>query len=139
MEPVSIKSPAINLGAMPASFAHKHNTCCDVPQLKIMLPKSVKAARGNISQIESGGAKASDARDALGKLVEFLEHLGVARLTLEWDARCQDALTQRFASRNAQAFVIMKRAFAGFAPVDIVCDGIKDNARDQPAFALERN
>src|SRR5688572_14486094 len=64
-----------------AGFAHQQHARCDVPDFEVAFPEAVVTARGDPSEVKTGGAKAADARNFRGDRTENaapLRHIAMA-------------------------------------------------------------
>ena len=127
---------AAEIGDEAARLADQHDAGGDVPELEVLLPEAVEAARRDPGEIERGRAEAADAGDFGRDRVEDLVEAAEIAMRLVGDAGGDQRLGEVAAGGDAQPPLVEPGAPALFRPEALVGQRIVDQAVAELAPAL---
>src|SRR5262245_49019880 len=129
----------IEVGREAAGLAYQRDPGRHVPGRQVALPIGVETAGRDPGEVERGRSEATHARDlVLHRDMLAARELHVAAAGVRKRAG-HDRVGEPLAPRHAQPLIVKERALAALGGEKLVVGGIVDDARDDAAFALERD
>src|SRR5262245_53033817 len=129
----------VEVGREAARLAHQRDPGCHIPGRQVALPIGVETAGRDPGEVERGRSETAHARDLiLHRDMLAARQLHVAAAGVRKRAG-HDRVGEPLAPRHAQPLIVEERALPAFGGEKLVVGGIVDDARDDAAFALERD